>query len=449
MSVRQQLLDMIDGPAPFDHPVSEVVPLQLEAARELFAERREQITVLRRRADDCGVTEVRTLADLVPLLFSHTVYKSYPASFVENGRWDRMLAWLQTLSTNPVTGVDVDGVTDADGWIARLERAGHHILATSGTSGKCSFLNHAPEDFGRKLRHWKTAMGWPWLTPARDRPFFSLGPSAGPNSAIESALIGAQVWAPPDDAHFMTDEPLRISDVAAGQALRKRMADGTVTPGEIEAFERTAGERGKHMAQAVRAFADRILARRHEPMVLTGLWSQHLMIIARARELGVPDGDFHPKSCIAAGGGVKGVALPPDYRDQVDRFYGDVVRTSGYGMTEMAQLMVRCEARRYHRAPGLVMLILDQAGERLLTEADAVDGQVTGRFAFLDLAIEGRWSGLISGDKVTVDFGVCPCGRHGPTLLDNVVRWAEPAADDHIGCAGTIDAYVRGALAGA
>jgi len=449
MTARQQLLDMIDGPAPFDQPASEVAALQLEAARELFAERRERVAVLRRRADDCGVTEVRSLADLVPLLFSHTVYKSYPASFVDAGRWDRMLAWLQTLSTRRVTDVDVEGVADADGWIDRLEAAGHHVLATSGTSGKCSFLNHAPADFDRKLRHWKTALGWPWLMPARDRPFFSLGPSAGPNSAIESARIGAQVWAPPGDAHFLTDEPLRISDIAAGQALRKRMGDGSATPAEIQAFERTAAQRGERMADAVRAFADQILARRHEPMVLTGLWAQHLTIIARARELDIPDGDFHPQSCIGAGGGVKGVALPPDYRQQVDRFYGDVVRTSGYGMTEMAQLMVRCEAGRYHRAPGLVMLILDQDGERLLTEADAEGGRVTGRFAFLDLAIEGRWGGLISGDKVTVDFGACPCGRQGPTLLDNIARWAEPGADDHIGCAGTIDAYVRGALADA
>ncbi len=98
MSARQDLLDLIDAPEPFGQPPAEIAPLQLAAARELFAERREQIAVLRRRADDCGVTEVRTLADLVPLLFSHTVYKSYPQTFVETGRWDRMLAWLQTLS---------------------------------------------------------------------------------------------------------------------------------------------------------------------------------------------------------------------------------------------------------------------------------------------------------------------------------------------------------------
>ena len=93
------------------------------------------------------------------------------------------------------------------------------------------------------------------------------------------------------------------------------------------------------------------------------------------------------------------------------------------------------------------MLILDQAGERLLTPADAVDGMAVGRMGFLDLLYEGRWGGIISGDKVTVDFSErCPCGRHGPTLLDNISRFSQPGEDDHIGCSGTLEAYIRGAL---
>jgi hypothetical protein len=446
-SAREELLDLIDAPNAFDRPASELEPLQLEATRELFAERRTQIPVLRRRAEDMGVDEIGCLDDVVPLLFAHTVYKSYPPSFIENGRWAGMLQWLQSLSVRETTGVDVSGVTDADDWIARLEAAGHHILATSGTSGKMSFLNHAPKDRVRKLRHWRNALGWPYLRPNQDRPFYSLGPSAGPSSVIEAARIGAELWAPPGDAHFLTDEPLRIAEIAAGVAMRRRMGDGSATPGEIGQFEADANARGRRMAGAVREMADEILDRRHEPMVLTGLWSQHLAIIERARARSIPDDDFHPKTVVAAGGGVKGISLPPDYRETVDAFYGDVVRTSGYGMTEMAQMMVRCEARRYHRAPGLVMLLLDRMGERLLTAEDAVDGRCEGRFGFLDLSFEGRWGGMISGDKVTVDFGRCPCGREGPTILDSITRWSEPGVDDHIGCAGTIDAYVRGALA--
>jgi hypothetical protein len=117
-------------------------------------------------------------------------------------------------------------------------------------------------------------------------------------------------------------------------------------------------------------------------------------------------------------------------------------------MTELAQLLPRCEHNRYHRAPGLITLILDQPGERLLTAADGEGGIVEGRFAFLDLMLGGRWGGLITGDKVTADLnGHCPCGRSGPTILDTITRYAQPGEDDHIGCAGTIDGYIRGALA--
>ena len=77
--LRKQLLDMIVEPDVYDRPPGELLPLQLAAARELVEERRSQISVLRRRADETGVGEIRSLADLVPLLFAHSVYKSYPS----------------------------------------------------------------------------------------------------------------------------------------------------------------------------------------------------------------------------------------------------------------------------------------------------------------------------------------------------------------------------------
>jgi len=447
-SAREQLVEMINDADAYARPASEIEPLQLEAAQELFAERKEQIPLVAKRAADAGVTEIAAFSDLVPLLFAHTVYKSYPPSFVEKGRWDRMLQWLNTLSVEDVTGVDVEGVTDVDAWLERLEAAGHHLLATSGTTGKCSFLNHAETDFPGKFRHWSNTIGWPFVRPSQDRAYFSLGPSVGRNSAIEAATINARLWASPGDAHFLTDEPLLISEVSQVASLRKRMADGDVAPSEVAAFEKNAKVKGERMMGAVREIADEILDRRHEPIVLSGMWSQHMMIIERARERGIKDGDFHPQSYIAAGGGVKHVVLPPDYKEQVDRFYGDVIRNTCYGMTEMASILPRCEAMRYHRAPTMIMLLLDQPGERLLTAADAQDGIVEGRFGFLDLLLDGRWGGLISGDKVQVDFSdTCPCGRPGPTILDTITRYAQSGEDDHIGCAGTIDSYIRGALA--
>jgi hypothetical protein len=448
MSVRAQLLDMVLEPEVFDHDPHEIEAMQLEAARELFAERREQIPVLARRADEAGVTAIDSFNDLVPLLFSHTTYKSYPPAFIESGRWDRMLDWLNTLSVQDARGVDVDGVENVDQWLDRLRDAGHMVLATSGSSGKCSFLNQTVGDRAMKKRHFAHTIGWPYASPNQDREFFGIGPHVGYNSAIEATNMQAELWGAPGHVHFLTDEPLLIAELSRSQALRKRMGEGTAEPSEIAEYEAAARAKSERMNASLETLAERIIAARQKPIFLAALWAQHIMIIERARAMGVKDGEFHPQSIVAAGGGVKGVALPPDYKEQVTAFYGDVIRPGGYGMTEMAQRWPRCEAMRYHRPPGLIMLPLDRPGERLLTEADALDGVVEGRFAFVDLLFEGRWGGLISGDKVQIDFsGHCPCGRPGPTILDSISRYSQPGEDDHIGCAGTIDSYVRGAIA--
>ena len=72
------------------------------ALTELCTERRKQIQLVRKRVEDAGLKEIRSFEDLVPLLFAHTVYKSYPQSFIDQGRWTRMLQWLDTLSVEDV-----------------------------------------------------------------------------------------------------------------------------------------------------------------------------------------------------------------------------------------------------------------------------------------------------------------------------------------------------------
>lgn len=446
---RQSLLDMIRDPdEAYDMPSEVLLPLQMQAAQELFEERLDQIPLLRKRAEDFKTDAIREPQDLVPLLFAHTVYKSYPQSFVDKGRWDRMLQWLQTLSVADVGNVDVSAVKNVDDFLDQLWKAGHCVLATSGSSGKCSFLNHTRGDVSIKSRHFKYTVGWPFARSAPDRPLFWLGPIKGYNSAIESALIIRENWGRPG-AMYALEEPLLISEVSRSAAIRKRMADGSATPEEIANYEAENVAKAERNWEEMNRLIDLILDHRHEPILVSGMWAQQMMIIGRARERGIKDSEFHPRSIIMSGGGVKGIALPEDYKEQVNRFYGDVIRPGSYGMTELAQLMPRCEAGRYHRAPGLIWLVTDETGDRLLTRQEDSDseGLATGRFAFLDLAYEGRWGGVITGDKVTIDFNdKCPCGRHGPTLLDNITRFAQTGQDDHIGCAGTIDAYIRGAI---
>src|SRR5262245_40627425 len=101
-------------------PRAELVDLQREAMILRFTEHREDIEMVRKLADRLGVSTVDKFDDIVPLMFSHTAYKSYPAALVDNNRWDLMTRWLGKLTTYDLSGVDVDGCDSIDGWLERL-----------------------------------------------------------------------------------------------------------------------------------------------------------------------------------------------------------------------------------------------------------------------------------------------------------------------------------------
>lgn len=444
--VRRSLLESMYADDHYDRTVADVTAQQLAAARELFALRVQQVPLLRRRAEEAGISEISDLGDLVPLLFPHSSYKSYPQSLVDRGQWRRLSQWLRSLSVDDPTEVDVDGVNGVDEWLDRLWSGGHEVMATSGTSGKCSFLNRSRADRDTQRRYLGPVMGgFVGLRPAADRPVFQLFPPSGPNNGVLASQINAELWGRPGEAYFLGDEPLRVSEVSRAAAIRQRMRTGEARPDEIAAFEQETEAKAQRMRAQLDELIERILERRREPMFLSGQWAQHWLIVQRARELGVGDGEFHADTLVAAGGGTKGLSLPEDHEAQINRFYGEVRRPKNYGMTEMLLLFPRCEAHRYHQPAGVISLPLDGSGERLLPR----EGVVEGRFGFLDLSIEGRWGGVISGDRVRMDFSErCACGRRGPTILEPITRFAPPGQDDHIGCAGTIDAYLRGAAAG-
>src|SRR5262249_6292076 len=153
--------------------------------------------------------------------------------------------------------------------------------------------------------------------------------------------------------------------------------------------------------------------------------------------------DFHFDNMIYIGGGLKGASLPANYREYVlDTFHLSSERVfQMYGMQEINTAMPRCRAGGYHVAPWLVCLVLDREGEALVPHAG---GEVEGRAAFLDLSLDGRWGGVISGDRVAVDYGKCACGQRSPSIRDDITRYSDLAGGDKISCSGTIDAYVRG-----
>ena len=103
-------IDTLQGLFDVDDPSGksreELEPLWIDAINQRFQQCRGRIRILDQLAEKAGITEVTSLEEVVPLLFAHTAYKSYPESFIDRGQWDRMNLWLNTLSKVPVEGVD-------------------------------------------------------------------------------------------------------------------------------------------------------------------------------------------------------------------------------------------------------------------------------------------------------------------------------------------------------
>jgi hypothetical protein len=183
---------------------------------------------------------------------------------------------------------------------------------------------------------------------------------------------------------------------------------------------------------------------RDSRLLIGGFLAGTYALAVTVREQGYSAKDYRSDNVLFTAGGLKGAQVPPDYLDVIydtfnladDRVY------QMYSMQELNSPFPRCHAGRYHVTPWVVALPLDEPGEELL---DMTAGVVEGRAAFLDLSLDGRWGGVISGDKVEIDVGPCACGHLGPTVGGTIVRYSDLEAGDKITCAGTIDAYVRGA----
>jgi hypothetical protein len=225
--------------------------------------------------------------------------------------------------------------------------------------------------------------------------------------------------------------------------LRRRIAEGEAQPSEMAEFERLSNERQANMDAAQADAIDALVKARDQKLLLTGMFASLYPLAAGVREQGYGGGDFQPDNLMLTGGGLKGAQLPPDYREFVFETFGlsEERVFHLYSMQEISTVFPRCRAGRYHVAPWVMALPLDAPGERLL---DASDGEIEARAAFLDLALEGRWGGVISGDRVHIDFRPCGCGHQGPHIGPDIVRYSDLEGGDKITCAGTIDAYIRG-----
>jgi hypothetical protein len=431
----------------FDYDPVEVRATQVAALDERFQERRDSIKLLAMRAGEAGTSGIGAIEDVVPLLFPHTAYKSYPESFLIQEKWDRLTKWLGTVSPYPIA-IDTDGIRDIDEWIARLEAKGHYVSASSGTTGKSAMLIASEKDMAWSQLDTVGVFAWgSGVKPNQDRMQIGTGAVAAvPKNRKISEAQRAAFANPAWEAWNYPVSPITVGALTRQVVMRKKIADGTARPEEIGEFERTAKERQAEVDSAIPKTADHIIANRDKKLLVAGQWSGLYNIAKAVRDKGYSGKDFNPDNALYTGGGLKRAQLPDDYQEFVYETFNIPKgrHFQNYSMQELNSGMPKCSDKgRYHVPPWIVPLILDKDGDNLLPHN--YDGEVEGRAAFFDLSLDGRWGGVISGDKISLDYRPCEhCGNRSPSIRDNIARYADLEGDDKIGCAGTVDAYVRG-----
>ncbi len=106
-----------------------------------FQQHHQSIEMLRKLADRLGITELIEFNDVVPLMFSHTAFKSYPPMLIDKKRFDLMTKWLDKLTSYDLSDVDAQGCKSIDDWIDLLdEQTPLQVITSSGTTGTISIL---------------------------------------------------------------------------------------------------------------------------------------------------------------------------------------------------------------------------------------------------------------------------------------------------------------------
>lgn len=431
--------------------IEELETFQIKAMNRRFQDLRHKIPVLSNMADIQKVDSINTINDIVPLLFPHTTYKSYPFSALESGDFKRLTKWLQGLTSTKISEFEHSGIETIDQWIEAMDaNTDLRVVHTFGTTGKLSFLPRTLKEtqYGARLvcnciKDWFGNTGPDLLK----QPLPVIQPSYqfGANAGLRGVSTLVQLFNDKGSAEYMYPNMRFSADVAslAGRLKAAKSKGGAknvrISPSlkiRYQEFKTLEKQRASQLDSFFKRVQQKYGGR---DIVIIAVWPT----IFEWAEEGLRRGMskvFGKNSVLVTGGGTKGKIFPDDWKEKIRDFLGFDTYLESYAMTEVIPTFPRCEAGYYHLPPVVVPIVLNpENGEPMPKE-----GSQTGRLALMDLMAETYWGGILTGDEVTLNgwSNTCRCGKSGLYLNSTIRRYSDDRnMDDKVNCAGAGEAH--------
>src|SRR5580698_2208513 len=340
--------------------------IHTRALSDHFAAMVQRVPVLAKLADEQRIHEINEIAQAGPLLLAHSVYKSYPISVLEYGRFDQLTRWLNKLTAHDLSALDASGCGGIDDWIDLLDaNTGIRVKHSSGTTGKLSFVPRSISEMDTVakgfMRYFEGFGDEPdaHLTGFDELPLFHAGYRRGAMGQARLLDAVTRYFHGGDDSWVTTSNPGRLSADVLSIGGRLQGAEQRGEHGKLKIAPTLLARRDAFIKEQAASgdrtrafFADISTRLRGRRVVISGTLPQMVDLAEQGRKHGVMSA-FARDSLVHIAGGSKGRVLPERYRELIVEFLGvDAYPRQGYGMTEMVNATHRaCPLDHYHFRP--------------------------------------------------------------------------------------------------
>ena len=353
--------------------------------------------------DHIKTTDDLTLIPLLP----DTTFKDYPTP-------DKFPTWLQAITSTTLPTPHLSAHPSIDDIIAAYQQTGIHIMFTSGTSGRFSFVPRDQTSWNRTKYSAMKSVTELMDYHTNDHVILLI-----PNPKLTNLTIASLFGIANDLFPSNVDIALETTQITT-QLLRLQQADAVGLSEKFKAKAITT------LGPLVQKRADQrmitILERLQEQgknVNLAGppFWLNRLLdrIQTEDHHLTFPNGQ------ILTGGGWKADEATrltePTLRTKVTKtlgipedHYHDV-----YAMSECSSVFLSCTGHYKHVPPTIYPIVLDDTLTPLGYDQP-------GRFAFLDPLPRTYPGFIITGDRVTLRSHCPACNHQGPVLDTEVTR---------------------------